>query len=191
MTITLDLRPFVEWTDDEFFEFCQRHAWLKIERSSDGRLEIMTPTGGETSERNALLTCRLVLWATKDGTGVAFDSSGGFVLPNGAERGPDASWIRKDRWLSLTPGQRKKFPPLCPDFVVELLSPSDSIAAVREKMREYLENGAQLGWLLDPDRKTAEVYRPESEPECLVEPQTLSGSPLMPGFVLDLDGILF
>ncbi|MCA9795043.1 MAG: Uma2 family endonuclease [Candidatus Eremiobacteraeota bacterium] len=190
MTITLDLQPFVAWTEDEFFEFCQRHAWLKIERTASGALEIMTPTGGETSERNALLTCRLVLWARADGTGVAFDSSAGFLLPNGAERGPEASWVERSRWEALTPEQRQKFPPLCPDFVVELMSPSDSLTATRAKIQEYLDNGARLGWLLDPSRMTVEVFRPGHEAECVVEPAQLAGDPVLPGFVLELEGIL-
>lgn len=151
----------------------------------------MAPAGTESGGRNARLTMRLGVWAEVDGSGNHFDSSTGYVLPNGATRSPDASWIRRERWEALSPEDRRKFAPICPDFVVELMSPSDNREDVRKKMREYLAQGARLGWLLDPDAMEAEVYRPGREVETFTRPATLSGEEVLPGFVLNLKGILF
>jgi Uma2 family endonuclease len=149
----------------------------------------MPPTGGETGKRNAELIVQLGVWAKRDGTGSTFDSSTGFRLPNTAVRSPDASWIRQSRLEHLTPEERKKFIPLCPDFVVELRSATDSLRFLQEKMQEYMESGASLGWLIDVERKRVYVYRPRQPVEELSEPSSLQGDPLLSGFVLDLNEI--
>jgi Uma2 family endonuclease len=173
-------------TDDALYELCASNPDLRIERTADGEIIIMPPTGGETGLRNARITAQLVVWADRDGSGVAFDSSAGFVLPNGAERAPDGAWLRKERWDALSKEDRRKFVPLCPDFVLELMSPSDSLEEQQAKMLEYVANGARLGWLVDPDHRQVHVYRPGRQPELRDEPSELQGDPELPGFVLDL-----
>jgi len=128
-------------------------------------------------------------WTDRDGHGQVFGSSTGFILPNSAMRSPDVAWVRNERLDTLTDEQWQKFLPLCPDFVLELRSPSDSLRAVQRKMEDYCQNGAQLGWLPDPVSKSVHIYRPDSEPKILQNPATLSGEPLLPGFVLDLQKI--
>ncbi len=184
--ITMHLRPVVEMTDDQFFEFCQINRDLRIERTAQGELLIMPPTGGETGERNAEIALQLRLWAKRDGTGSTFDSSSGFALPNGATRSPDAAWITHSRLATLTAEQRKKFLPLCPDFALELRSPTDSLTALQAKMQEYLDNGARLGWLIDTEQRRVYVYRPQTPVEISENPETISGDPLLSGFTLDL-----
>ena len=149
----------------------------------------MPPTGGATSNRNLGITIQLGLWAERDGTGIAFDSSGGFRLPNQATRSPDASWVSRWRYDQLTEREQERFLPLCPDFAIELKSPSDSLAALRRKMDEYIANGLQLGWLIDPKQKTVYIYRQHLSVEVLDNPNTLSADPILPGFVLDLTEI--
>lgn len=173
-------------TDEEFFELCRNNADLRMEMTKEGDLIIMPPTGGITSGINFSLVVRLGVWAEKDGTGKGFESNALFVLPNGAKRMPDMSWIKLERWNKLTDEQKKSFPPICPDFVVELRSPSDSIKDLQDKMEEYIENGAQLGWLIDPIQKKVFVYRPNVPVEELVKPTSISGEPLLKGFKLDL-----
>jgi len=177
-------------SDEDFFEFCQANREWRIERTSNGDVIIMPPTGGETGRLNFELIGVFREWVKTDGTGLGFDSSTGFTLPNGAERSPDLAWVRLSRWNALSEEQRKKFPPLCPDFVVELRSPSDSLSGLQEKMQEYIQNGAELGWLIDPVEKKVYVYRPHAEVQCLDNPVTVSGEPLLPGFVLNLGGII-
>jgi Uma2 family endonuclease len=184
--LVLRLHPALGLSDEQFFELCQLNADLRIERTAEGDLEIMPPTGGGTGNRNFKLTALLGAWALRDGTGEGFDSSTGFVLPNGATRSPDASWVRKSRLSGLTSHAWERFLPLCPDFVVELRSPSDALEAVQSKMREYMENGAQLGWLLDAPGRHVYVYRPGAEVEVLDDPHELSGEPELKGLVLDL-----
>jgi Uma2 family endonuclease len=188
--LPMRVRTAVPLSDDELFETCQLNRDLHIERTAEGELVIMPPTGGDTGRRNAIITARLLTWAERDGTGLAFDSSTGFILPNGAERSPDAAWIQRERWDALTAAQRSKFPPLCPDFVLELRSPSDGLAELQAKMEEYRENGARLGWLIDPDERCVHVYRVGSTVEVLRAPAALSGEPVLPGFTLDLAGLL-
>jgi Uma2 family endonuclease len=172
-------------SDEDFFEFCQANRDWRIERTSDGDIIIMPPTGGETGRRNFDLSVVFGIWAKADGTGLGFDSSTGFMLPNGAERSPDLAWVRLSRWNALTDEQREKFPPLCPDFVAELRSPSDRLVTLQDKMEEYIQNGAQLGWLLDPIEKKVYVYRPRAQVECVDNPSTVSAEPVLKGFVLD------
>lgn len=176
----------LELTDQQFFELCHKHENLKFERTATGALVIMSPTGGITSIRNSEINFQLRAWNRDRKLGKVFDSSGGFKLPNGAERAPDASWVKLQRWKALTLEEQKSFVPLCPNFVVELRGPADALRKVREKMREYKENGAQLGWLIDPQRQVVEVYRPDREVEVLQSPKTLSGEAVLPGLVLDL-----
>jgi Uma2 family endonuclease len=171
---------------DEFYDFCMRHEDLNLELSSEGDLIIMPPTGGRTGNRNSKLNLAVGNWAVKDGTGLIFDSSTVFSLPNGAKRSPDIAWVKNDRWEGLSPKEQERFPPVCPDFVAELRSPSDSLTRLRKKMEEYVENGAQLGWLIDPFERKVYVYRPGAEAEVLDDPETVSGEPLLRGFALDV-----
>ena len=184
--LVVHLRPLIHLTDDQFYELCQINRELRIERTAEGDLIIMPPAGWETSKRNADLTTALGVWAKQDRSGVVSDSSGGFILPNSAVRSPDAAWVRRSRLATLTPEQKKKFIPLCPDFVIELRSPTDRLSILQAKMQEYIDNGAQLGWLIDPEPKQVYVYRPNSPVECLENPSEISGDPVLPGFVLDL-----
>jgi Uma2 family endonuclease len=184
-------RPMaIQWerrmTDDEYFQFCAHNPELRVERSAEGDILIMPPAGGESSFRNSELSAELRSWARKDGRGRAFDSSVEYLLPNGAAYSPDASWVLRSRLDKLTRDEKRKFPRLCPDFVVELMSPSDRLSKLKAKMREWIENGAQLGWLLDPDRRTAYIYRPDRDPEQLVNPERLVGEGPVAGFVLQL-----
>ncbi len=184
--VKVHLRPALEMTDDQFFEFCQINRDLRIERNSEGDLLIMPPTGGETGFRNFELTGQFREWVKRDGRGIGFDSSTGFTLPNGAKRSPDLSWVMRSRLAQLTTEQKRKFIPLTPDFVLELRSETDSLDDLQEKMREYLEQGAQLGWLLDPHERRVYIYRPSAEVEHLDQPQKLSGNPELPGLEIDL-----
>ena len=184
--ITLRLSPAIEITDDEFFAFCQLNRDLRFERTAEGDIIVMAPTGGETGNRNADITAQLVTWTKRDGTGAAFDSSTGFKLPNGADRSPDGSWVRKSRLAALTHEQKLKFLPLSPDFVIELLSPTDALAVTQAKMAEYIENGAQLGWLIDPEVRQIHVYRPRQGVVILEDVVEIMADPELPGFVLDL-----
>lgn len=177
-------------TDDEFFEFCARNRELRIEMTKEGEMIIMSPVGCEGGHRNYLLTVRFGAWAEADGTGVGFDSSAGFKLPNGAKRAPDLSWIRRERWEAVPARKRKKFAPICPDFVVELRSDTDRLELLKAKMEEYIENGAQLGWLIDPIEKKVYIWRPRTRVKVLNHPQTLSGEPLLKGLTLNLAGII-
>jgi Uma2 family endonuclease len=176
-------------SDHEFFEFCQANPELRIERTSEGDLIITPPTTSDTGRRNFNLTAAIARWAEADGTGVGFDSSTGFRLPNGATRSPDVAWVPRAKWECLNEDERQKFAPLCPDFVVELRSPSDSLRWLKAKMDEYIANGAQLGWLIDPLERTVYVYRPGAEPERLENPSTVSGDPTLRGLSLSLDRI--
>ena len=172
-------------TDHELFEICQLNRDWRIERTSDGEIIAMPPTGGRTGQRNFELIGLFRAWVAADGSGVGFDSSTGFILPNGAERSPDVAWVSRARWDALSDAEKEEFPPLCPDFVVELRSRSDSLNALREKMREYLANGVRLGWLIDPIERRVYVYRPPDEETCLDDPESVSGDPVLPGFVLE------
>ncbi len=184
-----DLRLRISPAD--FERLCPENRDLRLERTAKGRLIIMSPASARSGGRNAILTMRLVLWAIADGTGKAFDSSAGFTLPNGAVYASDASWVVSERWNALTDDQQDVgFSPLCPDFVVELRSRTDRIRELRDKLAEYIDQGARLGWLIDPKAGVVEVYRPGRAVEVLKQPATLSGEAVLPGFVLDLKGIL-
>ncbi|CAC5341042.1 MULTISPECIES: Uma2 family endonuclease [Planktothrix] len=184
--LTVNLKSLIEMTDEQFFQLCQNNRELRFERNANGELIIMPPTGGETGNRNGRLNQQLFNWTDADGTGIAFDSSTCFKLPNGADRSPDASWIKLERWDALTDEEKQKFPPICPDFVIELLSPSDSLKTTQEKMREYIDNGVHLGILINRKSRQVEIYRPGKEVEFLDSPATVSGEDVLKGFVLNL-----
>jgi Uma2 family endonuclease len=175
--------------DDELFELCAVNRKLRIERTSDGELIIMAPTGGDTGRRNFDLIGQFSAWVRRDGTGVGFDSSTGFLLPNGAARAPDMAWVRNARWEALTEAQQRRFPPVCPDFVLELRSLSDKLADQQAKLEEYIACGARLGWLIDPGERRVHVYRPDQVAQVLERVTELRGDPELPGFVLDLRAI--
>ncbi|MGK7876971.1 MAG: Uma2 family endonuclease [Xenococcaceae cyanobacterium] len=188
--IVLRMPPALDMNDDQFFEFCQINRELRIERTSEGEIIIMSPTGSETGGRNFDLIVQFGIWVKQDGTGKGFDSSAGFKLPNGAERSPDASWIKLERWEALNREQKRGFAPLCPDFVIELRSPSDRLGYLQDKMEEYMDNGAKLGWLIDPDNRQVYIYRPGAEVEQLNNPATVKGDEsVLPGFVLVMEEV--
>lgn len=186
MITTLNLPDSIKLTCEAFLEFVAANPELQLERTSTGELVIMPPTGGETGDRNSEINFQLRAWNKQTKLGKTFDSSTGFTLPNGANRAPDASWVRLNRWSALTSQEREAFPPLCPDFVVELRSPSDNLKNLQAKMLEYIEQGATLGWLIDPKTKQVEIYRQGRDREILNQPTTLSGENILPGFALDL-----
>lgn len=192
-TDTLSLLPKleleIELTDEQFWQLCQKNRDWRFERPTTGELIIMPPTGGITGERNSNINFQLQLWNRQYKLGKVFDSSTGFKLPNGADRSPDASWIAIECWNLLTPQQQEKFIPLCPDFVIELRSKSDSLTSLQLKMQEYINNGAKLGWLIDPQRKVVEIYRPNQMVAILESPETVSENEILPGFILDLSEI--
>ncbi|MDD5268387.1 MAG: Uma2 family endonuclease [Methylococcales bacterium] len=165
--------------NDQFFEFCQANKELRIERTAQGDCEIMAPTGGETGWRNSRLTAQLYNWAEREGSGVVFDSSSGFVLPNGAIRSPDVSWVKRTRLAVLTPEQKQRFLPLCPDFVIELRSASDNLKALQDKIQEYIENGASLGWLIDTEAKQVLVFQPQKKPFSIEKPEVMSADEIL------------
>lgn len=183
LTLKLDL------TTEQFWQLCQDNQDLQFERTATGELIIMPPTGGNTGKRNADLLFQLLAWKRQNNLGEVFDSNTGFTLPNGADRSPDASWVSRERWEALTPEQQDKFIPLCPDFVVELMSPSDRLEKTRQKMQEYQENGARLGWLINRKQQQIEIYRLNQGVEILEHPNEISGEDVLPGFVLDLTTI--
>lgn len=190
--LALRFDPRSPLTDRLLLLLSSANSDLRLERSAQGELIIMSPAGANSGRRNLLISGRLFAWTegAGQGLGVAFDSSAGFHLPNNAVLSPDASWVTLDRWNALAPDEQNRYAPLCPDFVVELRSPSDPLSEIRAKMRQYLDQGARLGWLIDPLRNIVEIYRPGRPVEALEAPSTLSGEDVLPGFVLDLIGIL-
>lgn len=190
MSLTLDVQSAnIDLSDEQFYRLCQVNRDLRLERTAEGKLIIMPPTGWETGNRNFRIAQQLGNWADADGTGIGFDSSTGFRFPNGAIRSPDAAWVKRDRLEALNPDP-DKFLPLCPDFVIELRSASDQLAGVQAKMREYLENGLQLGWLINPQDQQVEIYRSNCAVELLRSPSEVSDDQVLPDFVLSLSGIL-
>ena len=171
-------------TPEQFEQLCQNYSELRLELTSTGELIAMPGTGFETGRRNSDLNYQLEAWARADGSGICCDSSTVFALPNGARRSPDASWVRREKLDHLSPRQRERFGPFCPDFVIELRSSSDRLTDLCDKMLEYMENGAFLGWLIDPYKRRVYIYQPEREFLILENPETISGEPLLPGFTL-------
>ncbi|MFN9561429.1 MAG: Uma2 family endonuclease [Dolichospermum sp.] len=189
LPMVLEILPNMIMTDDQFFDFCQLNRHFRIERNQIGDLFIMSPTDSETGQRNFNLIGELGIWTKQDGTGVGFGSSGGFTLPNGAVRSPDAAWIKRTKWEAIPADKRKKFAPICPEFIVELRSENDNLSTLKEKMQEYIDNGTQLAWLIDRKQRQVFIYRPNCGIEELDNPQTLTGEDILPGFVLDLSEI--
>jgi Uma2 family endonuclease len=190
MNTILKLEPVVHLSPEQFTSICHANPEAKLELTARGELVIVSPAGGESGIRNFWLTTQFGIWVKKDATGVGFDSSTMFCLPNNAFRSPDAAWIQLSRWNTLTDEQKRSFPPISPDFVIELRSPSDSLKELRAKMQEYMDNGVRLGWLIDPINKQVEIYRLDRSPETLTNPTQLTGEDVLPGFILSLDGII-
>jgi len=189
-SLTIQLPVSVQITDEQFFEFCQMNRELRIERDRSGKISVMSPTGLETGNREINILGSLWVWAEQEGNGIVFSSSTGFKLSTGAERSPDAAWMTLSRWNALTSEQKQQFAPICPDFVVKLRSPSDSLRALQEKMAEYIaEPGCRLGWLIDRKHHQVYIYRPGQPTECLENPATVSATPELCGFVLNLSRI--
>ena len=187
--LTLNLTPVVQLSDDDFYYLCQANQDLKLERTAKGELVVMPPTGGVGGKGEADLIIDLGIWNRATKLGVVFSSSTGFKLPNGANRSPDAAWVRQERWEALTLPQRQKFPPLAPDFVIELRSATDELEPLQQKMQEYVDNGVRLGWLINPQQRQVEIYRFRQPKQVLESPRSLSGEDVLPGFSLDLSQI--
>lgn len=184
MTVTLP--AIAPMTRDEFYAFCQANRDLRIERTATGEVVIMPPAFSDTGNRNFNLAAYLWIWTERDGTGLGFDSSTGFTLPNGATRSPDAAWIKAEKWNSLTEEEKASFAPICPDFVIELRSASGALSGLKAKMQEYIDNGVSLGWLIDRKNRTVYIYRPNQSPQRLENPDQVSGDPELPGFNLPM-----
>lgn len=189
METILQFQPVLDLSDEDFYAFCQLNRDMQIERNAKGEVIVASPTGGDTGDRNAEITMQLRLWAKQNGTGTSYDSSSGFRLPNGAVRSPDASWIEHARLAGLNAEDRRKFIPLCPDFLIELRSETDSLDTLKEKMQEYLDNGLRLGWLIDPYERKVYVYRAGLSVDVLEAPALISGESVLPEFMLDMDEI--
>jgi len=186
-TIHLNLDPLVQnLTHEQFYELCMANQDIEMERSATGELIIMSPVGGESGEKEADYITDLGIWNRQTKLGKVFSSSTVFKLPHGGDRSPDVAWVKLERWDRLTKEQQKKFPPLCPDFVIELRSESDRWRSLQEKMQEYLTSGLRLGWLINPQDQTVEIYRPNQEVEMINLPATLSGDDILPGFTLNI-----
>ena len=187
--LKISLPAIAPMNRDEFYAFCLANRDLRIERTATGDVVIMPPAFSDTGNRNFNLAVQLGIWAERDGTGLGFDSSAGFTLPNGATRSPDASWIKAERWQALTEEEQASFAPICPDFVIELRSASDKLSGLQDKMQEYMKNGASLGWLIDRQNRRVYIYRPDREPQVLENPARVSGDPELSGFSLSMDKI--
>jgi Uma2 family endonuclease len=173
-------------TEEQFFQLCSDNRDLRMELTAQKELIIMAPNGLNSSARENVLCYHLTDWARRDGNGIVYGPSAGYKLPNGAIRGPDASWVRKSRLAAFTDKELEKFGHLCPDFAAEVMSPSDTLAELQDKMAEYIANGAQLGWLIDPYEARVYIYRPGQAVECLENPTTISGDPVLSGFVFNV-----
>lgn len=184
--LTVNLPVIDRLSAEQFHEFCQANQDLRIERTAQGQIIVMPPTSAETGNRNFNISAQLWNWTEQDATGIGFDSSAGFTLPNGATRSPDASWIKLKHWNVLTAAQQASFAPICPDFAIELRSASDTLAALQEKMQEYIENGTSLGWLIDRKNREVYCYRPNRAPEVLNNPETVFDDPELSGFILHM-----
>jgi Uma2 family endonuclease len=185
--VTVNFNSIIKMTDDQFYQLCRDNPDVKFERNSNGEIIIMPPTGGETGNRNFEIAAEFAIWNRQYRLGVCFDSSTCFKLPNGADRSPDISWIKQERWDTLSPEQKEKFPPIAPDFVLELMSPTDSLKKTQEKMQEYIKNEVRLGWLIERKTRRVEIYRLGQAVDVLESPTELSGEDVLPGFILNLE----
>ncbi len=183
------IRPETPMSDEELLRFCAANDSVRIERAPDGELIVMTPTGSESSGMNSEINAELTIWTRSDGRGKAFDSSGGFTLPDGSMLNPDGAWVELRRWLALTGPQRNSFAPICPDFVLELRSNSDSLPVLEAKMKQWIANGAQVAWLIDPIRRAVTIYCVGQQPELLTEPTSVQGTGPIAGFELVMERV--
>ncbi|MCC3592614.1 Uma2 family endonuclease [Microcoleus sp. PH2017_28_MFU_U_A] len=186
LAVTINFNAIAQINDDQFYQLCRQNPEVKFERNAQGEITVMSPTGGETGNSNAEINADFVIWNRRTKLGVCFDSSTCFKLPSGANRSPDVSWIKQERWDALTPEEKQKFPPIAPDFVLELMSPTDSLKDAQDKMQEYMENQVKLGWLINRKTRRVEIYREGQEKEIIECPAELSGEHILPGFVLNL-----
>lgn len=186
LPITLDLKT-VNLTDEQFYQLCIKNPEIQVERTPEGDLILMSPVGGDSGNQEIELGADLVIWNRQTKLGKVFSSSTIFRLPNGGDRSPDAAWVELSRWADLTPEQRRKFPPIAPDFVIELRSATDSLKKLQDKMKEYLDSGVRLGWLFNPKDQQVEIYRLGQEKETLTLPCILSGEDVLPDFSLQID----
>ena len=189
IAFTINLNSIIKLTDDQFYELCRENPDVKFERNTKGEIIVLLPTGGETGSYNSEINADFVFWNRQIKLGICFDSSTCFKLPSGANRSPDVSWIKKSRWDALTSEQKQKFPPIAPDFVLELMSPTDSLKETQDKMQEYMNNQVKLGWLINRKNRRVEIYRQGQAVEILESPTQLSGEDILPGFVLNLQAI--
>ena len=189
LTFTVNLNPIIKLTDEQFYQLCRANPNVKFERNATGDIIIMSPTGGETGSFNSEINADFVIWNRRTKLGKVFDSSTCFKLPNGADRSPDVAWIKQSRWDTLTSEEKEKFPPIAPDFVLELMSPTDSLKETQKKMQEYIDNGVKLGWLINRKNRKIEIYRQGKAVELLESPTKLVGEDVLPGFVLNLQFI--
>jgi Uma2 family endonuclease len=189
MPLPLRFRPETPMSDEELMRFCAANDFLRVERDANGEILVMTPAGSKTSIMNSRITRLLDEWAEADGRGIAFDSNGGFTLPDGSVRAADAAWVHKSRWEALSEADQARFAPICPDFIIELRSPNDSLAELKQKMEQWIANGVQLGWLIDPENKTVSIYRPGEQPEILTHPTSVQGHGPIAGFELVMQRI--
>ncbi|MEB3278925.1 MAG: Uma2 family endonuclease [Lyngbya sp.] len=190
VNVTVNFNSIIRFTDEQFYQLCRDNPDVKFERNAKGEIIILSATVGITGNLNSEIAADFAIWNRQTKLGICFDSSTCFKLSNSAQRSPDVAWIKQERWDELTPEQKEKFPPIAPDFVLELMSPSDRLEDLREKMQEYIENGVRLGWLINRQNRQVEIYRPEKAVEVLNAPETLSGGDILPGFVLNLKAIL-
>ncbi len=184
LPLPVRLRPQVPLTDDELLRFCAANDGLRVERDANGEILVMTPAGIKTSRMNSRITRLLDEWAEQDGRGIAVDSNGGFTLPDGSMRAADAAWVHKSRWDALSDADQARFAPICPDFIIELRSPSDNLAELQAKVEQWMANGARLAWLIDPIEQEVSVYRPGESPEVHHHPTSVQGSGPIAGFEL-------
>jgi len=189
LTFTVNLNPIIKLTDEQFYQLCRVNPDVKFERNATGEIIIMSPTGGETGNFNSEINADFVIWNRRTKLGKVFDSSTCFKFPNGADRSPDVAWIKQSRWDALTTEEKEKFPPIAPDFVLELMSPTDSLKETQQKMQDYINNGVKLGWLINRKTRSVEIYRQGKAVESLESPTELSGEDVLPGFVLNLQFI--
>ncbi len=187
MATIINVEPLIKLTSEAFYQLCRTNPDIPMEKSPQGELIIMSPVGGESGNREANLTIKLGIWNLQYKLGQVFSSSTIFKLPQGSDRSPDVAWVSQEKWDSLTLEEKKKFPPLCPDFIMELRSESDRLKLLQEKMQEYLNSGLRLGWLINPQDREVEIYRPDNPVEVLKMPCVLSGEDVLPDFELEID----
>ncbi len=185
ITCKIDFNPIIKIDDEQFYQLCRHNPEISLERNQKGEILIMSPTGGETGNRNAELIVQFGIWNRQKKLGKIFDSSTCFRLPLGSNRSPDVAFIYQERWDKLSEQEKIKFPPIAPDFVLELLSPSDNLADTQKKMEEYIENGVKLGWLINPTQKQVEIYLQGKEKQVLINPKILENQEILPEFKLD------